>query len=254
MVTDPSVAPDGAGPFWRWVRRAVLAGVLCVMGSLIALALSAAFAPSASASPLPSRLPAALGVSRALSDLAPAGEAPHATALPAVGPVVSRAAEALDRHAPVLPAPVRHVGDELTTAVGPVAAAALDAVRNAAPSGATTASSPATRTPAPTPASALPDAASGTSRAAARRAVGAPPSPAPGAPRPRRAPRPLRDPVPSAPTGAAIDSSSSGHGSGPLDALPPSALLLPVLVMAGVVLGRGKEHPLLSFPRFVPPG
>jgi len=224
------------------------------MGSLIVLALSAAFAPSASASPLPSRLPAALGLSGALSDLAPAGAAPHAPTLLAVDPVVSVAGGALDRSAPVLPAPVRRVGDVLTTAVGPVAGAALDAARNAARSGATTASSPATRTPAPTAAAALTGTASGASRAAAARAVGAPPAPGASVPRPRRAPRPLPDPTPSAPTGAAIDSSTSGHGSGPLDALPPTALLLPVLVMAGVVLGRGKQHPLLIFPRFVPPG
>jgi hypothetical protein len=77
------------------------------------------------------------------------------------------------------------------------------------------------------------------------------------APTPRRPPSRSPhspDPMPSPPMGIASESSVPGHGSGPPGALPPTTLLLPVFVLAGIVLARGRQHPLLSFPRFVPPG
>jgi len=265
-------APEEATPARRpLVRRAALWLLALAGAGAAALALSAALAGPAAAAPAPTA-PAAPGAAAVLvhggAREPGAGWASlRGAAAPVTRPVPGAVQAVVGRGADAVPPPVRRAAARaLVPATGPVATLAPGAAGAAGALGTLVPSPPGLSAvllgAAPLPAgesvnpARAPLASGGPApaRGAAHEAGDAPSAPSPVPDPERRAPQPVPDPL-SLPAGTATgDGLSPGHGGTPLEALPPTTLLLPALVLAGLVFVRRSELALAFELRYVPPG
>ena len=223
-------------------------------GVIVVLALSAAFAASADAAPLPTSAvhPAA--------DLGVVVHTASAATAPLTRPVEGALRATGGTGPPVSPVtPVRTAVQTLARSLPTVRRTVTPVVRTIAASIPTASSAPSPVTGGSRAATVAPGVASGPLSPLAWGATlghGTAASPRTVVPEPGR-PSPLpahHAPFPPLTANAAAEYAPTGQGGSPLGALSPTDLVLAALVVGALLLGREKTPLLVFDPRYSPPG
>jgi hypothetical protein len=219
-------------------------------GVVVGIALSAAFAGAADAAPPPTPVTLA---TPALGPATTAGRAITAPARHALEAVSSVVAATASPAAPVIDT-VHHVTQPLTTTVHNLAGAPLGTLTASLPATSLgTSMAPPSTQVGTTPVTVTIDSP-GMASPLAPTAVPHPGSPGPAGP---AGPSPVhshRSQIPPLTANETAGYSSQSQGANPFGALPPTSLLLPVLVLGAMLLAREKT-PLRVFDlRYSPPG
>ncbi len=243
----PSTAPPR--PHRRLWRAVLLLGG-GTAGVVVGIALSAAFAGAADAAPPPTPVTLA---TPALGPATTAGRAITAPARHALEAVSSVVAATASPAAPVIDT-VHHVTQPLTTTVHNLAGAPLGTLTASLPATSLgTSMAPPSTQVGTTPVTVTIDSP-GMASPLAPTAVPHPGSPGPAGP---AGPSPVhshRSQIPPLTANETAGYSSQSQGANPFGALPPTSLLLPVLVLGAMLLAREKT-PLRVFDlRYSPPG
>jgi hypothetical protein len=214
-------------------------------GVVLGVALSAAFAGAADASPLPVSAP------HSTSGVAGLGGVPTSPLTPVTSSVGSLRATVTGAVSPVATpvlATAQGATQPLTTAASHLGVPVPSTLATTLPSPNTGPPSTAVRLPSSTPRnlSALPISATGPNRLASVSPSGIPVRPVPVPSHPSQ--------IPPLTANASNGYASPGQGGSPFGALLPTSILLPALVLGAVLLAREKT-PLLVFDlRYSPPG